>query len=195
MQEEEFPEQREQEQLIISAGKHWYLLIWPLFKVFLGLVIVFIILRFAGASIYFTVAFFLWAAIGLTYFIRVYIIWVKSRYYVTDQRVIRQEQLTLFAKRITEIDLANIHNVTYEVSGVVGASFNFGNVILQSYGAAKPIVLKNVVAAKEIQKKISAMISDIQGQIKKTPQISETPSPERVSHPKKYIPRKPKIEE
>ena len=196
MKEEEFPEQREGEELIISAGKHWYLLSWPLAKVFLGLVLVFIVLRFLGASIYFTIAFFLWAGIGLTYFITTYIIWSKSKYYVTDQRIIRNEQLTLFAKKITEIDLSNIHNVTYEVSGVGGATFNFGNVMLQSYGAPKPIILKNVANAKNIQKKLSAMISDINnsaanGSNQKRP---EMPTPQPVSHLKKYVPRKPQIE-
>ena len=194
MEEEgEFVEQRAGEKLIVSAGKHWYLLLWPAGKVFLGLVAVFLVLRFFGASIYFTIAFFIWAALGLTYFIIAYIIWAKSRYYVTDQRVIRKEQKSLFAKKVTEVDLANIHTVTCEVTGPASAAFNFGDVILQSYGAPKPIILKNVSEAKDIQKKVSQMVSEIANEGLEKKEAKEPAK--KIKHPKKYIPRAPKIEE
>lgn len=192
-EEEEFPEQKEGEKLILIAGKHWYLLVWPAIKVFLGLVLVFIVLRFLGASIYFTIAFFLWAALGLTYFIITFIIWVKSKYYVTDQRIIEKEQKSLFAKEVTEIELVNIHTVTYEVTGPAAAAFNFGDVILQSYGAPKPIIFKNASAAKDIQKKISQMVSEISTEEREPEEV-----PEKVAkpkkRPKKYIPRAPRID-
>ncbi len=192
-EEQEFFEKRAGEKIIVSAGKHWFFLLLPAAKVFLGLVLVFIVLRFLGASIYFTIAFFVWAALGLTYFIITYIIWAKSRYYVTDQRVIRQEQKSLFAKEVTEVDLANIHTVTYEITGAASAAFNFGDVVLQSYGAPKPIILKNVSRAKDIQKKVSQMVSEIASEEQKDKE-SEKPA-KKIKHPKKYIPRAPRIEE
>jgi len=203
--EEELPEKREDEELILIGRKHWYLLLWPFLKVFLGLVLVFIILRFLGLSIYFTIAFFLWVGIGLTYLIITYIIWAKSKYFVTNQRIIRQEQLSIFAQRVTEIDLRNIHTATYEVKGPTAAVFNFGDVVLQSYGAPKAIILKDVAKAKEIQKRISQIISEITQEerefeniekailIRKKPEAGKTKK-SVDSGPKKYIPRKPQIE-
>lgn len=190
--EQEFPEKRANEKIIVSVGKHWYFLLLPALKVFLGLVVVFLVLRFLGASIYFTIAFFAWAALGLTYFIITYIIWSKSKYYVTDQRVIREEQKSLFAKKVTEVDLANIHTVTCEITGAASVAFNFGDVVLQSYGAPKPIILKNVSGAKDIQKKVSQMVSEIA--LEEPEEEPEKPA-KKIKHPKKYIPRAPKIED
>lgn len=197
-EEEEFPDQREGENLIEIAGKHWYLLLWPAFKVFLGLVLVFIVLRIAGASVYFTIAFFVWTTIGLTYFIAIYTIWSRSKYYITDQRVIMKEQISLFSKKISEVDISNIHTATFEVRGPTGAAFNYGNVALQSYGAPKAIILKNVSDAKNIQKKISQMVSDIAKEGQKEEKILEEIRKEKskkTKQPKKYIPRPPRIEE
>jgi membrane protein YdbS with pleckstrin-like domain len=204
MDDEEFPDKRKNERLILIGKKHWYLMVGPFFKVFLGLVLVFIVARFLGFSIYFTIAFFLWAGIGLTYFIITYMIWAKSKYYVTNQRIIRQEQISIFAQRVTEIDFRNVHTATFEVKGPTAAAFGFGNVVLQSYGAPEAIVLKDVAHAKEIQKKISEIISEMNQEerefedIEKAILIRKKPAKadesEKNSGPTKYIPRKPHIE-
>jgi len=192
MEEEEFPEQREDEELILVAGKHWYLLILPLIKVFLGLVLVFLVLRFLGASIYFTIAFFIWTALGVTYFIINYIVWSKTRYYLTTERIIVREQKSLFSKQISEIELDNIHNVSYKISGPSSAAFKFGDVILQSYGASKALILKSVVSPQKIHQRISQIISEIRAEVKREEFDDLTPITKK---PKKYIPRAPKIEE
>ena len=202
--EQEFPDKREGEKLILIGRKHWYLLMGPFLKVFLGLVLVLIVLRFLGFSIYFTIAFFLWAGIGLTYFIITYIIWSKSKYYVTNQRIIRQEQLSIFGQRITEIDFRNIHTATFEIKGPTSAVFHFGDVVLQSYGAPKAIVLKDVAHALKIQKRISEIVSknnqedrefeNIEKAILIRKKPDELSDPEEDMGPKKYVPRKPHIE-
>jgi len=192
LDEEELPshELRDKEELVLVAGKHWFLMLKPLLWTFLGLIIVFVVLRIGGASIYFTVAFFLWLALGMTYFIANYIVWARTKYFLTNMRIIVDEQKSLFAKEITEIELENIHNVSYKISGVVSAGFNFGNVILQSFGAPKPLILKNVSKPARVHLRISQMMAELHEEEEQNQEIEP-----KIKHPRKYIPRAPHLEE
>lgn len=196
----DLPPEREEEETILFIRKHWYLILIPILWVFLGLLVVLIVLRLGGASIYFTITFFAWLIIGGTYlFVKIYV-WYRSVYIITNERVIRREQKGLFSKKISELDLANIHNVTTEISGVVAAAFNFGDVILQSFGVQEAVKLKSVANPSKIQAKISQILKEYNQEYEeedrenKEEKDEEAPSKPKKS-PEKYVPRKPKIEE
>ena len=200
----DLPPEREDEEVILLIKKHWYLILWPLIKVFIGLVLVLIVLRIWGASIYFTATFFAWAIISFVYLFMTIYVWAKTCYIITNERVIRREQKSFFSKKISEIDLENIHNVTSEITGPVQSAFGFGDVLIQSFGVSEAVKLTDIPNPTKIQTKISEILRAFNLSLEKESEPEkeeEKKEKERVEEekvdkgPEKYVPRKPHIEE
>ena len=70
---------------------------------------------------------------------------------ITNERVIDIEQLSLFARDIAEVGLHNIEDIRVAVVGVIPTLFGFGNLFLQTAGASREFVIKNIPKPLEIK--------------------------------------------
>ena len=143
--------QESDEEIIEEVRQHPIMLFGPLAKVFLGFVIVVLIFFIFGASLIFSLAFFIWLIFGGIYAFYHYYIWRKDTYILTDSRVIIKEQNTFFSKQVSEATLSNITDVTYKIKGVWATIFNYGTVRAET-ASADPLKLKNVAKPHKIQK-------------------------------------------
>lgn len=69
---------------------------------------------------------------------------------VTNDRIIDIDQLGLFAKTVSEMDLYRIQDVTVDVKGFFHTIFNYGNVIIKTASGNAHIIFYNVPNPTEI---------------------------------------------
>jgi uncharacterized membrane protein YdbT with pleckstrin-like domain len=62
------------------------------------------------------------------------IVYQQSHLTVTDKNVIQVLQVGLFNRKISQLSLANVEDVTSEQKGVVANFFNYGNVKIETAG-------------------------------------------------------------
>lgn len=70
----------------------------------------------------------------LIYIFTLWLIYYLDIWVVTNQRVIDIEQLGIFRRRVSEIPLERVENVTVEIPGLVATALGFGNVRIQTAG-------------------------------------------------------------
>ena len=63
---------------------------------------------------------------------------------VTSDRMVDIDQMTLFARKIAEVDLYQIQDVSSEIKGVFGTLFNYGHVDVQTAGSIPKFSMENV---------------------------------------------------
>lgn len=63
-----------------------------------------------------------------------YYVYSKNRFYLTNESVIQQIQMTLFANHEQTISLGNVEDASYFQQGVFQQIFNFGEIRLSTQG-------------------------------------------------------------
>lgn len=84
-----------------------------------------------------------WLVLWITFFIS----W--TNYYldvllITNKRVVDIEQIGLFARDLAEVRLENVQDIRVEVIGILPSLLDYGNVHIQSAGATKEFLIKNI---------------------------------------------------
>lgn len=154
---------KENEKLVLQVKKHWASFIVPILKTFIILIIPFFLFFFLFSSIWGMIIFFLWIAAGIAYGVYQWLTWYFDSVIITDKRIICLDQKSLFNRVVSEVGLASVQDVTYEINGFFASAFNFG--ILRVYTAAKNIIeIKNIPDPKSSQE----LIFDLRQKIKKT---------------------------
>lgn len=77
----------------------------------------------------------------------------------TNQRLIEVEQLSLFNRRVSQLELTHVQDATGQTMGLLGTFLDYGDVVIQSAGeeeqfifhyAARPMTLANdAIAARD----------------------------------------------
>lgn len=89
-------------------------------------------------------------------FIR-WFVYTNDIYILTNERVINIDQGGFFNRRVTEAELANILNVSYEIKGPIKSFLNFGDISIDTSGSDRNfLVLENIENPHFIQEKIVA---------------------------------------
>jgi membrane protein YdbS with pleckstrin-like domain len=73
---------------------------------------------------------------------------------VTNDRVLDVEQLGLFSRSISELDLFRIQDVSTEVHGVLATIFQFGDVVIKTASSNAHIIFRNVSNPNEIRENL-----------------------------------------
>jgi len=90
-----------------------------------------------------------------------YFTWVKDKYIITNQRILDIEQITFFNRSQREAPLEKIQDVTFEIKGPLGASFNFGTITIQTAGESS-LTLDDIPDPEKNQKIIFDLIREKQ---------------------------------
>jgi len=89
-----------------------------------------------GASLYYL---FLWLFLYI-HWLEFYLdVWV-----VTNERVINVDQRRLFSRRVSEVRLAQVQDITSEVEGFLHTFFKFGDIDLQTAAEENKFTFKNI---------------------------------------------------
>ena len=127
-----FSGQREGEEINLIVYRHPYLIYPPGFITVILLTIGFTVLLFWPVVYYISAAIFLAA---LIYFGRAFYAFRESIAILTDQRLFVIDQRGFFTRKIVEVDLDKILDVTTETSGFFRTMLKFGDVIVSTAGA------------------------------------------------------------
>ncbi len=104
------------------------------------------------------------------------LLFICSFYYlslqiITDMRMVDVDQAGLFRRKVTEIQIENVEEVTSTAHGLLSTVFNFGNVLVQTSSAQNEFEFENVAKPEQIKK----LILDLYEQRRKNHQTRPTP--------------------
>jgi len=151
------------EKIIILRRRHWYFLASGVF-LFLALAIIpffiYLVLSFFRLDIITQYTNYLWGLIFLYLFAlvsRLYKFWIDyylDMWIVTNQRIFDIEQKGLFSREVAIFNLANVQDVSVNMSGPLALFLDFGEVHIQTAGEAREFIFHQVSNPYEIQKQI-----------------------------------------
>ncbi|HCR42266.1 TPA: hypothetical protein DIV45_02820, partial [Patescibacteria group bacterium] len=161
----EFPTQKSDEKIILILRKHWFVLAWPFFKgVTLILIVLFLPLFgklgfYIFNSAFLTFLYLAWVVFWGNYIVYEYLNWYRDRFIITTKRVINIDQKSIFRRKVSEIELEHIQDISHEINGVSATTFGFGHVILASAGSVN-IELRDIPQPAEVQDLIVKLVKD-----------------------------------
>lgn len=149
-----FEGQKSDEKILLVLHRFWFDILSQFFLV-LGM-----FLLFLGSFIYLPIAFselrsdqarnlFLLLEnlfFTLTWIVS-FLIWVD--YYfdiwiVTDRRIVNIEQKGLFSRRISELELEKVQDITTDVRGVIPTFLNYGDLLVQTAAEQEKFLFRNI---------------------------------------------------
>jgi len=171
---ENFEGKKENETLIVFARRHpitqipyvigcLFLMTLPLFIIlFLGRFIIEYSLANVFALLWVIYLMIIWFVLfhKLTMFI-------LDTWIVTDERIIDTLQLGLFKRKVSELQLEAVQDISVNTDGVLQSYIDYGNVEIQTGAAAQRFLFEQVPNPIDIKDKIVAAISAVNDKAKK----------------------------
>lgn len=158
-----FPTQQNQEKIFLLIRKHWFNYMMFFFVTFLSFlpIIVFAVYVYSNSVtlssdtiivmvIIFSAFFLFMMAIQLYGFVDYYL----DIYIVTDQRLVDISQLGLFRRRISELQMRQVVDVSAHVDGLFNTLLHFGDVYIQTAGERENFVFQSIPHPYTVAKQI-----------------------------------------
>lgn len=147
-----FEGKNEEETLLVFTRRHWFVLfgvvISTIFASLLPIVLIVLlaplIVAHEGASILFM---FCWLVyIMVLWFLLAYKLTMHSldTWIVTNERILDIVQIGLFNRKISELHLESIQDISVNTKGLVESYFNFGNIEIQTGATAQRFLFDKV---------------------------------------------------
>lgn len=159
----EFTGQRASEKIEAILFKHWFVVVLPILKA-IGIIILSfalpIWLHWAGWIFSYgitTLIYYSWMVFWVCYIVYAYILWYRDRFIITSERIVDIDQKGLFTRKVSEIELEKVQNITHTVAGLFATMFNFGTVVVQSAGA-NDLTLDHISDPAGIQEEITRLV-------------------------------------
>lgn len=153
------------EHIVFEVRRHWFLIATELSVVAMFAIIPLFVLAVGTAvpvEFYFGGNF--WAAFIAFYSFWLLICWITgfifwTNYFldvwiVTNKKLIDIEQLGLFQREISVLELDKIQDVTSEVHGIVATLMDFGKIHVQTAGTQREFVISDVEHPSEVREKL-----------------------------------------
>jgi len=105
-----------------------------------------------GGSVYFLSIYLFFYGHFIDYYLDLWI--------VTNDRIVDMEQLGLFRRTTTEVDLFRIQDVTANIRGVLPTLFNYGDVVIKTASSNLNIVFRNVHNPNGVREKLIQLADD-----------------------------------
>lgn len=103
----------------------------------------------------------------------VFVFYYLSLQIITDRRMVDVDQSGLFRRKVTEIQIENVEEVTSRAHGILATVFGFGDVTVQTSSAQIDFIFENVAQPEQIKK----LILDIYEQHRKMAvKVAEVPN-------------------
>jgi membrane protein YdbS with pleckstrin-like domain len=148
-----FPGQNKNEEILIFVRRHWMpFVMWIFFiliMLLIPLIVVVLVFLFAGTLngdklIYLGLggsAYLLFVnAIFLTVWIEQYL----DVCIITTDRLVHIRQIGLFNRRVAELSMARVQDVSAQMRGYLQSIFQFGTVVVETAGGAPDFEIRNV---------------------------------------------------
>lgn len=162
----EFIGQRESEQVEIVLFKHWFVITVPVVKSLAIILLSFAVPMWLHWTAWIfsygltTAIYYLWMVFWVGYMVYAYINWYRDRFIITSERIIDVDQRGLFSRKVSEVELTKVQNITHSVNGIWATMLNFGTVIVQSAGA-NDLDLDQIADPAGVQEDITTLIKTV----------------------------------
>lgn len=155
MEKKEFKGQQDGEKVVEIFRKHWFSFLKPAL-IFLVLFIISVVILWYWQSIplILLIVGLVVLLVAISYFTHSFLLWWWDVYILTDRRVINFDQKSIFHRVVSEADLGNIQDTTYEIEGVWQTFFNYGRVKVLTASSGESVVFENVPEPHQVQEKI-----------------------------------------
>ena len=149
-----FKGQKDGEEILMVVHRHWFDILSQFFIIFILLLLFFGSLIFAspilsafngtvspslfllGENIFFIFIWLFFFIIWIDYYFDVWI--------VTNERIVNIEQLGLFSRDVSELELERVQDITVEVLGIIPTFLNYGDLYVQTAGETERFIFKHV---------------------------------------------------
>lgn len=156
-----FEGRKEHEEIKVFTRRHWWVLFGPVLGfIFFSIIPIFIVMIGAKWILDYGLA----AAFGLVWVIYIMLLWFRLFYkltmhsldvwIVTDQRVIDSMQIALFRRKVSELHLESIQDISVNTNGFIQSYFNFGNLEVQTGATAQRFLMEKIPKPLEVKDKI-----------------------------------------
>jgi hypothetical protein len=168
-----FPGQKPDERVIMFTRRHWLsflgflglvlgmVLVLAVFLVILAILLPDVFLSFRSPLILIASAYLLFS---LAFFLVGWIDYYFDIVIITDRRIIDIRQKGLFSRKIDELDILHVEDVSAQVRGVLPTFFHYGNVYVQTAGAARNFLFQSLPHPQNICRLIMNLYDKILAQ-------------------------------
>jgi uncharacterized membrane protein YdbT with pleckstrin-like domain len=170
----DFRGRRSNEKVILVARYHWWLLMPIAFCWLAAIALIIAAIWFFGATAVVSIAI---AAVGLAaliYSFYEWFLWVNGNYIITNQRVIRTEQMSLFRRQIAEAEIDRIQEISTYISGPVHTLLGFGTVRIRTASGSDQVDLEDVADPYAIQQEIARVQRQLGKQEQAPPSVNRS---------------------
>ncbi len=94
------------------------------------------------------------------FFFAEFITFYLDEWIITSDRIVDIEQLGLFSRSVSELDLYRIQDVTSDIDGVIPTFFNYGNVTIKTASTNAHIIFKNIHAPNKVRAALIQLAQD-----------------------------------
>ncbi|MDP3992878.1 MAG: PH domain-containing protein [bacterium] len=149
-----FRGQRSDETVALVTKQHIWLLM-PILLVWLVIIaVVAVALLGFGASKITSIVIVATLIVGALYSFYFWFMWNGCDYIVTNQRVIKIDQVSLFGRVISEAEIHRIQEISTEIKGPIRTMLNFGTVVIKTASDDSKIDLEDVTSPYDVQQAI-----------------------------------------
>lgn len=173
-EEIKFPGQRENEKIILFLRRHWFIFLMRILLILISIIALVAVYIFVSTinsnfreSAYHGLLLFGESLATLFIWNFFFILWLDyylDAWIVTNERIINIEQRGFFTRKISELKLTKIQDVTSEIIGVIPTLLNYGNIYVQTAGETErftfyqipnPTYVKNVIVELQEKERVS----------------------------------------
>jgi len=174
MENYHFRGQREDEQAMLVVKQNpWTMAKAGYIDLVIAIIVVVCLVLFGASRVTSMVMFLGIIIVGAASFYY-WFIWWNGIYILTNQRIIKIDQQSLFHRLISEAELDRIQDITTETKGPIQTALNFGTVHIQTASAQTVIDLPNVTNPYDLQQKIVKAHKVAKGELPGQVEISDT---------------------
>ncbi len=146
-----FEGKKDNEEMLVFTRRHWIILIRPIFTAIIASVLPFLIIVVAAPLLIkyqlapmFTLAWSLYIMILWAYLFHTLTMHSLDTWIVTTERVIDISQIGFFQRKVSELHLSSIEDISVHVNGVLQSYFDFGNLEIQTAGSSQRFLFEEI---------------------------------------------------
>ncbi len=167
-----FEGKKEGEQVMLFLHRHWFTLAPKIFFACLASLAPLIPMLVFGQFLlpYLSIIVFLWSIyILILWFVIFYILTMYTLDYwiVTDERIVDSVQSGFFNRKVSELSLETIQDVSVTLKGVIPTTVNYGSVIIQTAGRENQFFFDQVPKPQIVKDTIMDLIDAIEARREK----------------------------
>lgn len=171
-----FRGRRPGEKVILVARFHKWLLMPILYWWLAVIALVGLDVFYLGASALSSVIISALVLAAIIYSLYQWFLWNGGNYIITNQRVMRIEQISLFGRQISEAEIDRIQEISTEIRGPIHTMLGFGTVKVRTTSNSGQVDMVDVANPYDIQQEIAR----VQKQIAEQGRASDPNRPPRM---------------